>query len=319
MVAIPAISSKGFSFIKKKSGSREYWHLQLAIGAKRFHQYIGPDNQENRRQIEALQSRWKEDKAPLEERKKLIAMLRAANAPMVDVNVGRILEVLEQTNLFRFGGVLVGSHAFAAYQNVLGVVWPPAITMTQDIDLAKDKLDVGVNCQLDETLSQLGFIPKPCFFTSKAAPTFTLRNSTISIDILTPKTGNCEESVFIKSLNTNAQPVRFLDYLIETPMQSVMLYGAGVLVNLPNPGRFAIHKLVVSERRKASEAIKRRKDLKQAQYLLDFLLEHQEGDLINALEAARSVGPKFRSQLEKGISKTSQKNQLLNLLNTQEK
>jgi len=313
MVAIPSISPKGFSFIKKKSGSRDYWHLQLAIGAKRYHQYIGPDIEENRNQIEALQSRWKEDEATLEERKKLVAMLRAAKAPMVDINVGRIIEVLEQTNVFRLGAVLVGSHAFAAFQNVLGVIWPPAATMTQDIDLAKDKIDVGINCRLDDTLNQLGFIPKPCFFTGKASPTFTLRNATISIDVLTPKTGNREDDVFIKNLNTHAQPVRFLDYLIESPMQAVMLYGAGILVNLPNPARFAIHKLVVMERRKTSEAIKKRKDLDQAHYLIDFLLKHQEGDLINALEAARSMGPRFRAQLEKGIGKSKHKEPLLGI------
>ncbi|MBL3684602.1 hypothetical protein F2981_18295 (plasmid) [Sinorhizobium meliloti] len=46
-----------------------------------------------------------------------------------------------------------------------------------------------------------------------------------------------------------AQPLRFLDYLIYHPIRAVLLHGAGVLVNVPAPQRYAIHKLIVASRR----------------------------------------------------------------------
>lgn len=302
MATIPALSAKGFSVIKKTNRGHVYWYLQLAVGAKRFHQYIGPDTEKNRRHIEALKERWEESQPTLMERKRLVAMLRAAKAPSADTTIGRILEVLEQTGVFNLGAVLVGSHAFAVYQNMLGIRWPLEAAMTQDVDLAKDIIDVGVNLDMDAALSELGFAPTPSFFTGKASPTFMLRNSLITLDVLTPMRGNRNEPVWLKNLKTHAQPVRYLDYLIGDPQQAVIVYGPGVLVNVPSPGRFAFHKLVVSQQRKASEAIKKKIDLAQANCLFQFLLEHLEGEVVTAYHAGRKMGGNFFVQLKKGLA-----------------
>ena len=51
-------------------------------------------------------------------------------------------------------------------------------------------------------------------------------------------------------------PLRFLDYLIEHPAQAVLLTGSGLLVHVPDPARFAFHKLWIAKRRPVSEQAK---------------------------------------------------------------
>jgi hypothetical protein len=80
-------------------------------------------------------------------------------------------------------------------------------------------------------------------------------------------------------------PLRFLDYLIETPAQAVVVGGAGVLVNVPDPARFALHKLWISARRNVSEQTKALKDLRQAGALLEVLLADRPADVERAWEA----------------------------------
>ena len=50
-------------------------------------------------------------------------------------------------------------------------------------------------------------------------------------------------------LNTDAQPLRFLDFLIRDPEPTVILHGPGIYVHVPAPARYAVHKLIVSHRR----------------------------------------------------------------------
>jgi len=61
--------------------------------------------------------------------------------------------------------------------------------------------------------------------------------------------------------------------------------GAGILVNVPDPARFAFHKLWISGRRPVSEQTKAAKDLRQAGAVLEVLLEDRPTDLPPAWEA----------------------------------
>ncbi len=48
-------------------------------------------------------------------------MLIAGGAATVSAVEARVFELLERTGVFVVGGVLVGSHAFGLYANMLGV------------------------------------------------------------------------------------------------------------------------------------------------------------------------------------------------------
>jgi hypothetical protein len=79
--------------------------------------------------------------------------------------------------------------------------------------------------------------------------------------------------------------VRFLEYLIENAQPAVLVAKAGILVNVPTPARFALHKLVISNRRAAAFQVKARKDIDQAEQLLLVLLRHRPGDLRQAWDS----------------------------------
>ncbi len=92
----------------------------------------------------------------------------------------------------------------------------------------------------------------------------------------------------------------FLDYLIEEPVQAVIVGGRGVLVNVPQPARFALHKLWTAGQRPPAEQAKVRKDRRQAAALLEVLLEDRPGDVSRAWKPLRrrSAGRLIRESLD---------------------
>jgi hypothetical protein len=77
-----------------------------------------------------------------------------------------------------------------------------------------------------------------------------------------------------------------------------------VLVQIPRPERYAIHKLIVAERRKAGpDALKARKDRAQADFLIRALAESRPDELIDAFDDALARGPKWKSRMEASLDK----------------
>jgi hypothetical protein len=96
--------------------------------------------------------------------------------------------------------------------------------------------------------------------------------------------------------------LRFLDFLIRDPVHSVILHEAGVPVTIPAPERYAIHKLIVSERRHTTALSKSYKDLKQASLLIEAMFRHRASPLSEAWEEAWSRGKKWKQALLGGVS-----------------
>ena len=105
------------------------------------------------------------------------------------------------------------------------------------------------------------------------------------MDFLTPGSG--QNPLPLSKLGPWAQPLPFLDYLIEAPERAAVAEGAGFLVLVPSPARFALHKLIVAGERPAMEQTKIDKDFAQAAQLIAFLAEARPGDLRLAAEALR--------------------------------
>jgi hypothetical protein len=94
-----------------------------------------------------------------------------------------------------------------------------------------------------------------------------------------------------------------LDYLIEKPERITIAAAAGIDVNVPEPGRFALHKLVGAGRRRAVETEKIRKDVRQAGEVLRALLARQPKSIAAAIVAAQKYGAKFWREAEVGLGK----------------
>jgi hypothetical protein len=123
----------------------------------------------------------------------------------------------------------------------------------------------------------------------------------LRVEFLTPNIGpDTDTPRPLPALQTDAQPLRFLDFLIRDPEPAVVLHGAGIYVNVPAPQRFAVHKLIIARRRREGAA-KRDKDVQQAEALLSLLLKKRRHELKYAWEEAYKRGAEWRRLLGESL------------------
>lgn len=307
---------KGISYIKKTVDKKTYWYLELVVGEQKRQVSLGRDSENLRKQIEAQKALTKQSKENADNRQQLVAMLSKGGAATPSATEARVLEVLERAGIFLAGGVLIGSHAFSLYGNLLGVQWPSAIMRTLDMDVAASHIPVGISRQsipLIDVLNEsgMGFFEVPALDKKTPSTMYKIHGQTFHIDMLTPLQGAPSKTpVYLRNLKTFAEPLRFLDYLLEDTLPVVVVAKAGIIVNVPNPSKFALHKLVISVRRSAREHNKSIKDRKQAQLLVDVLIDEQPGEIIFAIKAANKMPKKFIMQLKEGISHLKKETQI---------
>lgn len=301
------ISARGISYITRTIKGKKYWYLQYVIGASKKSHYLGPDSKDLANLVAAAKTKADEDEVNRPVRERLVAMGVAAGLTTVSLAEARIYEALVQSGLFEAGATLIGTHAFLTLGNQLGVSWDTA-TRTEDIDVGHDPrfrlVTTDQNKDLGEELRKAdrGFFAVPAFDRNKPSTRFRIRGKHLSVSILTPALGKTDDKpVILPHLNVAAEPVRFLDYLLEDSQLAAVPHGAGLLVRIPHAGRFAIHKLVVSQRRPVMSASKSRKDVLQAAALIDSLREMRPGDIRLAVAAASRMPRRFLTQLRQGL------------------
>lgn len=305
-----APSGRGLSFVSKQIKGGKHWYLQLTVGSRKTQHYIGPDSAEVRSLIEEEKSLWDKAAPDLTVREKLVAMLLSGGAAGVSTVEARVFELLERAGVFLVNGVLVGSHAFSIYGNMLGVQWASETTRTHDVDVAMDyRVLIGIRdhkVNLRQVLaeSEMGFLEVPALDRKAPSTKFRIKGRQLSVDLLTPLLGRpATKPIHLHALDTYAEPVRFLDYLLEDTQPAVIVARAGILVNVPAPGRYALHKLVTAERRIAALQTKRTKDLQQAEQLITALLRDRPADLRMASRAASKQPAKFAQQMRAGMAR----------------
>ena len=123
------------------------------------------------------------------------------------------------------------------------------------------------------------------------------------VEFLTPAFG-AELVKPLPALGVSAQALNYLNFLIAEPIQAVALYRSGVLVQVPRPERFAIHKLIVADRRRGGpDQLKARKDRDQAAFLVAVLSEDRPDELAEAYADARSRGPRWRARIDASLKR----------------
>jgi hypothetical protein len=254
------------TFVSKTVKGGTYWYLQRTEGDRRRQHYLGRESPSLLAWMEQVREARSGSAADGALRANLVSMLTAGGAATESAPVVKVLSLLAESGVFRMGGVLVGTQAFVSFGNMLGVRFDKQSLRTQDVDVAQDRA-IGI------ALSQeVGAVDV------QKSTSFKIRGRELRVDFLTPFDPECDEAVF-------------LDYLIENPSQAVIVGGAGVLVNVPDPSRFAFHKLWVSTRRTVSEQTKAAKDLRQAGDLLAVLLADRPADVDRAWEAVLGRPP----------------------------
>ncbi|WP_439817723.1 nucleotidyltransferase family protein [Zavarzinia sp. CC-PAN008] len=292
------------SFERRERQGRAYWYYRGYDRGQRSVRYVGP---ESPALLDRL-ARHRKVKNDYRERRQIVDALGRAGLPMLDREVGAILTALARAGVFRLRGVLVGTTAFRAYVAMLGQRFPDETFPTQDLDLAQfHSISVAVEDSTPPILDVIRqvdptFEPVPQL-DAAAAPKAYANAAGYRVEILVPNRGSDElarSPARMPALGgSDAQPLRFLDFLIYQAVPTTLLYDAGIPVNVPRPERYAVHKLIVATRRQSGSP-KITKDLAQADALVGALAGGRAADLAEAWIEACERGPRWLAAVRQG-------------------
>lgn len=306
----PEFEFQGAPFTVLRKG-KTYWYANQRSpdGASPRQRYLGPDTDEMRDRIEKMRAERQNAADFRDHASSLVAQLRAGGIAGPDRKTGPILRALANCGVFRLGGTLVGTHAFLHYNLVLGVHLTEAagwITQTDDIDIASfEHLSMAIDDVADPDLAgaleQLGFRPAPSL-NPKTPTTWTLADASYAIDFLTPSFSEREQPTKLAALKMWAQGLHYLNFLIKDPMPAVTPYMEGLLIQIPKPERYAVHKLIIAQRRRGGTDTKRRKDIEQARAIIWAMAEDRPYEIKSAIAEADSMGEKWRAALDRTLA-----------------
>lgn len=289
---------------------RTYWYDRYRIGSNIHERYLGEDTQALRKRIEGHESLKKQRDERRRERARLVRLLRSERFLGMDGATGSLVAALAKAGLFRLGGVLVGTHAFRSYEGELGLrLSLDQTAMTNDIDIASfEKLSLAlgerVMPSVDEVLSGFDFAPVPSMDTGKVWRWRQSRGEAL-VEFLAPSFDDSEDLRELAALGVSAQSLHFLNFIVSEPLPAAAVYRDGILVHIPRPEHFAIHKLIVADRRTdGPDSIKSRKDILQAEILIAILAEDRPGNLVEAYEDAMSRGPQWRKRIDRSLGRS---------------
>lgn len=284
-----------------------YWYDRYRIGADIHEKYLAEETPELLTRLEQFEALKTQRANRRRERARLVRLLRSERFLGLDGATGSLMAALARAGTFRLGGVLVGTTAFRLYEGELGLrLSLDQTAMTNDIDIASfEKLSLAlgdtVDPSLQDVLGSFDFAPVPSLDRHRVWRWRQSASETL-VAFLTPSFDDEESIRDLPALGVSAQALHHLNYLIAEPLHAAAVYRDGVLLRIPRPERFAIHKLIVSNRRKdGPESLKARKDLLQAELLIDILSQDRPADLADACKDAVSRGPRWREHIESSL------------------
>lgn len=293
----------------REVNGKGYWYDRYRLGTEIRERYLGEDSPQLQERIQRHESLRSEQRARRKERARLVRLLRSERFLGLDATTGSLVSAMARAGVFRLGGIIVGTTAFRLYEGELGLrLSLDETAMTQDVDIASfEKLSLAledsVEPGLTEVFDQLRFAPVPEIRTNKVWR-WRQSDSQALIEFLTPSFNDDESLRDLAALGVSARALHHLDYLIAEPIDAAVVYREGVLVKIPRPERFAVHKLIVASRRlDGPDSLKARKDLMQAEILATILAEDRPVDLTDAYDDAITRGPKWKTRIEQSLER----------------
>ncbi len=294
------------SFNAKTVKGRKYWYYQYVEPSGKLRQvYVGPDGEP----IHRLMRRRAQPAATAALEPLARSALALGCTGMIPRQF-RVVRRLAEYGFFRAGGVLIGTHAFLAYGNMLGVHWG-AQDRTQDIDFAHAGKSVAlllpsdIEVQTDDAIAslQMGFLPA-AGLGGKSGGTYLIPTEPeFRLDFLTPLHRKGDVPFAHPKIHVTLQPLPFMEFSLESLEQAVLFCPEGaVVVNVPDPARFALHKLLVHGERRGAFSTKSAKDLAQTAHLLAYLGEHGKEHLLGVQDDLLSRGKGWTARLVRGVT-----------------
>jgi hypothetical protein len=220
----------------------------------------------------------------------------------------RILKRFEEEQIL--GNVMiVGSWCMFFYKHHYekGEILPPLRTRDVEFDVNLLRRARG-GVSVVKLLQELGFISD-----MKGSGFTTLSSPELIVEFLVPEKGKgSADPLIIKAFELNAQPIRYLNLLEE---QVITISYRDLEVLVPHPAWFAIHKLIISQRRPEKQKNKSDNDIIQALSVWDMLDEMGESSTVKGVIEKLPKGwlSLLKQALEKAYSQDKNEKRLAKL------
>ncbi|MHB8874295.1 MAG: GSU2403 family nucleotidyltransferase fold protein [Myxococcaceae bacterium] len=306
------------SFASKNVKGHKYWYFQYTEPAGKLRQvYVGPDS----REVRLLMGRKAQPAPGAAAIRALARSALALGCTGIVPRQFRVVRRLADYGFFKAGGLLIGTHAFLAYGNMLGVRWREA-SRTQDVDFAHAGRSIAlllpsnVEAPVPEAIKSLnmGFLPIVGLAGKTGATYLVPREPDFRLDFLTTLHRGGDEPYVHPQLHVTLQPMKFMEFALEQVQQAVLLCDEGaVLVNVPHPARFAVHKLLVQGARVGTFVAKAAKDRAQAAQLLACLERSRRDEVEEAWRDLCARGKEWSGRAATGLRVVARENPDLEL------
>ena len=193
--------------------------------------------------------------------------------------------------------ILAGSWGLVLYQKYFGdpTLYPSLRTRDADF-IIPTNFKIREKINIPELLEDLGFVVD----FNRTDNFIRMLHPALIIEFLVAEKGRGSgTSKKIKELGITAQPLRYLNYL-ESKVISIDM--EGLQVRVPDPAVFALHKLIIMNRRQSEE--KREKDKNQAKLVLLYLLK--KGREKDIREAISLMHPKWFKTVLNNLEKAGE-------------
>ncbi|MBU1727077.1 MAG: nucleotidyltransferase domain-containing protein [Candidatus Omnitrophica bacterium] len=206
--------------------------------------------------------------------------------------------------------ILIGSWCVYFYKDYFsGVAYIDQATIkTRDIDfLINDPSRIRREVDIPALLKDLGFVT----IMRGSKGYIKLDHPDLLLEFLVPeKSKGTDKPVALPKLGMNAVALRFLSFLSANTIKARV---EDFYIILPHPANFALHKLIISQRRlKQDKAIK---DRNAAIVILSALINKGESDAIR--EVFNSIPKKWQARVIKDLTRREDR-ELLAILETAE-
>jgi hypothetical protein len=298
---------RGGTVYARTQGSISYLYAKIPVAGTRRDLFLGREDDDRTRQ---KASEIQRGAISARERRATIRTLKLRGLRGPDPWLGKILDALADAGLFARGVVLVGTGAYQLMEPLVAHYLPESSLITGDVDLVTADLAVASETgEAMETILQradptISGIPEQ----DLRRPSSRFKGIETLVELLTPILRRTDSTPMpLAELGAAATPLQYLRWLIDQPVTAVALWGSGIRVTIPDPARYAVHKLILAQKRRHSSLEKRFKDLSQAEALIQVLRAADPFAIEDALEDARQQGdegwarPIARSLAELGL------------------
>lgn len=286
-------------FILATVKGRGYWYFD---GRTSKREYIGPASDPD---IAKIVEDFKSEKSMSNMRRRIVgALLRNGGYMQPHEKTGAVISAIAATSFFKDGGVLMGEAAFQIYPSMMGYRASGFTTMAArdipielyetgaGVDAVEDLNSVRTAVSLDQTFEIRPAINRD----SGDVHLVNSRGLEIRVRSLMPGAfiGNEEPDVM-----TLAQ------FLTRDPHRAVLLHGAGISLNIPDPSRYAVHRLIMASRRTddVGGVAERGRDILQASLLVRAVVSRRnQEDLAIAFREAWQNGQSWQGAIRTGMS-----------------